>query len=240
MTMQPSTPCDAATSSTIAPKAASSPSTSTLQRFTAWRSIRPVQAARNSRKTPKEIACWGGKESRWVRIARVPCAQAERSANSIRRRTSVADQRAVRSAATACRAESEVPSGLGARDQIWLLSRWVCRSTKAGKTIAPLMSTRSPVPPGTIRPPSMVRSRGARLPGAPTRHDGAVRFAKRETRHVGKGHEVRRPAHLLARLSTFGRERVYVPADAPPREGVPGRDLPLRGSGALAKRADAP
>jgi hypothetical protein len=35
----------------------------------------------------------------------------------------------------------ETAVGFGLRGQIWPLSRWVCMSTKAGKTIAPPMST---------------------------------------------------------------------------------------------------
>jgi hypothetical protein len=35
----------------------------------------------------------------------------------------------------------ETAVGVGLRGQIWPLSRWVCMSTKAGKTIAPPMST---------------------------------------------------------------------------------------------------
>ncbi len=69
----------------------------------------------------------------WVRNAPVPCAKAQRSAKSMRFRTSSADQFASRSAITALRAPKCVPSGFCARRQICPLSMCVWISTKRGE-----------------------------------------------------------------------------------------------------------
>ena len=87
--------------------------------------MRPAHSLRRPSNTGQLTAAWAPMESRWVRIALVPCAQLQRSPKSIRRRTSSADQWAVRSAATVRRAPANVPSGFGARSQVWPLSRWV-------------------------------------------------------------------------------------------------------------------
>ncbi len=57
--------------------------------------MRSRQSSRSSAKTGQEMAVCGPMESRWVRIAPVPCAKAQRSAKSMRARTSCADQFAV-------------------------------------------------------------------------------------------------------------------------------------------------
>ena len=79
----------------------------------------------------------------------------------MRRSTSSLDQRAVRSAATVCRAPLNVPSGFGARCQMWPLSRWVWRSTKQGQTWPPSSRTAGEpagaVPAGPIRATAAAR-----------------------------------------------------------------------------------
>ena len=104
-------------------------------------------------------------ESMWVRIARVPWAQLQRSPKSMRRRTSSADQRVLRSAATVRSALANVPSGFGARSQVWALSRCVWTSIRHGQSWPRARSTRgsgpSAPPAGTtatIRPSRIATS----------------------------------------------------------------------------------
>ena len=74
---------------------------------TACNATRPFQASRISANTGQEIAVCLPIESICVRTAPVPCAKAQRSAKSMRLRTSSADQFASRSAITAIRAPEE-------------------------------------------------------------------------------------------------------------------------------------
>ena len=95
---------------------------------------RPAAPGRRRRRS-----CAGGERSRGgVRIARVPYAKAERSANSIRRRTSAADHRAVRSAATARRAESGGAVRIGGAGPDLALVEMGVQINEGGKDHRPL------------------------------------------------------------------------------------------------------
>ena len=144
------------------------------------------------RRRGQEIAVCGPIESRWVRMAPVPCAKAQRSAKSMRARTSSATS-SPRGRPSRCRAPMKVPSGFWRRGQMWPLSRWVCMSTKRGSTMPPSRSrlgrslSRLAVPAGTteaMRPSSMLISTSAkslRVAGEPrTRHERERRARRRE------------------------------------------------------------
>ena len=122
-----------------------------------------------------------------VRSAPVPCAKAQRSAKSMRRRTSSADQFASRSAITVMRAPMNVPSGFGARAQMWPLSMWVCTSTRRGSTMP---SSRSKRGRPSLRPLTAHRSRRcapsrSRCRRARGRRRRACSCAASATRHTG-------------------------------------------------------
>ena len=122
---QPSTPPAAATRSAIsAPKGPAMSSGRTSE--AACRVIRSAHAARSSAKTGQEIRCCGGRLSRWVRIATVPWAWAQRRPNSKRALTSSADQCAPRSRSTTSSAAANVAVRvLGARPDVALVEMGV-------------------------------------------------------------------------------------------------------------------
>ena len=94
-------PC-CATVSTIARNCGSSSTARSIgNSATACSAMRPFQCSRISANTGHEIAVCLPIESICVRSAPVPCAKAQRSAKSMRVRTSSADQFASRSAITA-------------------------------------------------------------------------------------------------------------------------------------------
>ena len=112
----PSTPpCFAAVVTMERNCGSSSAAISVVNSGTACSAMRSFHCSRSSAKTGQEIAVCLPMESRCVRIAPVPCAKAQRSAKSMRARTSSALQCASRSLATVSRAAKKVPSGFGAR-----------------------------------------------------------------------------------------------------------------------------
>ncbi len=76
--------------------------------------IRPAHSARSSASTGQEMPICLPSESIWVRIAAVPWAKAQRSPNSMRARTSAADQLASRSAMTLFERAHEAAVGIAA------------------------------------------------------------------------------------------------------------------------------
>ena len=81
----------------------------------------------------------------------------------MRRRTSSADQCAVRSAATARRAPANVPSEFGARSQVWPLSRCVWTSIRHGQTWPRRRSTLGSEASGTDAGGSTAAMRASRM-----------------------------------------------------------------------------
>ena len=73
--------------------------------------MRSAHAARSSAKTGQEMRSCGGRLSRWVRIATVPWAKAQRRPNSKRARRSSAHQWAPRSRSTASSAAANCRPG---------------------------------------------------------------------------------------------------------------------------------
>ncbi len=109
--------------------------------------MRPAHSSRASRRRPARRSNAAAAGNRCgCEEARCHGRRRSGARNSMRRRTSSADQFASRSAGTASSAELKVPSGFARRGQMWPLSMWVCMSTKHGHTMPPSRSKRgSPV-----------------------------------------------------------------------------------------------
>ena len=77
------------------------------------------------------------------------------------------------------------------------------------------------------------------LPRRPDEAGRCGEIRERETRHVGEGHEVRRPAHLLALLSTAAESESMCRGTHRQGRGFLTATCPFV-AGEFANRADAP
>ena len=162
------------------------PSSARARRRTPGRRCAP--AGRRCRDACGSPACRAHRRS----AARTPCA---------RRRPRRSSSRA-RSAVTVASAPAKSPVGLGARRQMWPLSRWVCASTNAGSTMRPASGSR-----GVIAEIRRARRRD-RGDAAVVDEDIDAGKPLRVARRLGRRARARRPRPSAALARSEGRAHV--------------------------------